>query len=103
MHDGVVPSLGNITKRTKNLEIIVGNMKQFYEEELGNILLKLPNTTNLGKEPESHIDDMRLLLLLLLGCAIDCPNKEKFITNIKQLNVGTQMAIVECIKLVIIH
>lgn len=41
---------------------------------------------------------MKLLLLLLLGCAVQCPNKEKFITNIKKLNVDTQLAIVECIK-----
>lgn len=73
-------------------------MKQFYEEELGHLLLKLPDTVNLGKEPQLYIAEMKLLLLLLLGCAVQCPNKEKFITNIKTLNVDTQLAIVECIK-----
>lgn len=73
-------------------------MKQFYEEELGHIVLKLPDTLNLGKEPQVYISEMKLLLLLLLGCAVQCPNKEKFITNIKTLNVDTQLAIVECIK-----
>ncbi|XP_051166692.1 girdin [Leptopilina boulardi] len=98
LHDGVIPSLGNNSKRIKNLEIIVGNMKQFYEEELGHLLLRLPDTLNLGKEPESYIGDMKLFLLLLLGCAVQCPNKEKFITKIKALDVDTQLAIVECIK-----
>lgn len=73
-------------------------MKQFYEEELSYIILKVPDIINLGREPQSCIADMKLLLLLLLGCAVQCPNKEKFITNIKKLNVDTQLAIVECIK-----
>lgn len=98
LHDGVIPSLGNVSKRIKNLEVIVGNMKQFYEEELGHLLLRLPDTMNLGKKPESYIGDMKLFLLLLLGCAVQCPNKEKFITKIKTLHVDTQLAIVECIK-----
>ncbi|XP_047355812.1 protein Daple [Vespa velutina] len=98
LHDEVIPPSGNPVIRAKNLQIIVGNMKQFYEEELGHVLLRLPDTINLGKEPELHIVDMKLLLLLLLGCAVQCPNKEKFITKIKALNVDTQLAIVECIK-----
>ncbi|XP_029659721.1 protein Daple isoform X2 [Formica exsecta] len=98
LHDEVVPSNGNPVIRTKNLKTIVQNMKQFYEEELDHLILKLPDVTNLGKEPELYIADMKLLLLLLLGCAVQCPNKEKFITNIKTLHVDTQLAIVECIK-----
>ncbi|XP_015585133.1 girdin [Cephus cinctus] len=98
VHDGVIPSGGNISIRTKNLELIVGNMKQFYEEELGHVILTLPNYTSLGKEPELYIGDMKLMLLLLLGCAVQCPNKETFITRIKELAVDTQLAIVDCIK-----
>lgn len=101
IHDGVIPSGGNPVQRTKNLKIIVDNMKQFYEEELGHVILKLPDTKKLGTEPESHIGEMSLLLLLLLGCAVQCPNKEKFITKIKTLNVDTQLSIVDCIKKVI--
>ncbi|RLU18432.1 hypothetical protein DMN91_008789 [Ooceraea biroi] len=103
LHDEVVPSNGNPVIRTKNLRTVVQNMKQFYEEELDNLILKLPDITNLGKEPELYIADMKLLLLLLLGCAVQCPNKEKFITNIKALHVNTQIAIVECIKQVTDH
>ncbi|XP_012226030.1 girdin [Linepithema humile] len=103
LHDEVVPSNGNPVIRTKNLRTIVQNMKQFYEEELDHLLLRLPDTTNLGKEPELYIPDMKLLLLLLLGCAVQCPNKEKFITKIKTLHVDTQLAIVECIKQVTDH
>ncbi|KAI4487161.1 PREDICTED: girdin isoform X1 [Polistes canadensis] len=98
LRDEVVPSCGNPAIRSKNLQIIVENIKQFYEEELGHILLRLPDTINLGKEPELHINDMKLLLLLLLGCAVQCPNKEKFITKITSFPVDNQLAIVECIK-----
>ncbi|XP_011298631.1 girdin [Fopius arisanus] len=98
LHDGVIPSCGNSSTRMKNLEIIVGNIKQFYEEELGHLLIKLPDTVNLGKEPEVHVQDMQLLLLLLLGCAVQCPNKKNFITRIKTLPLDTQLAIVDCIK-----
>lgn len=41
---------------------------------------------------------MKLLLTLLLGAAVQCPNKELFIGRIKELNVETQHAIVELIK-----
>ncbi|PBC30805.1 Protein Daple [Apis cerana cerana] len=103
LYNEVIPPEGNPLIRTKNLKVIVDNMKQFYEEELGHLLLKLPDTVNLGKEPQLYIAEMKLLLLLLLGCAVQCPNKEKFITNIKTLNVDTQLAIVECIKQVTDH
>ena len=61
-------------------------------------MIRQPDTTNLGKEPESNIADMQLLLLLLLGCAVQCPNKKKFITGIKTLDLDTQLSIVDCIK-----
>lgn len=98
LHDEVVPSSNNPIIRTKNLRTVIQNMKQFYEEELDHVILKLPDVANLGKEPELYIADMKLLLLLLLGCAVQCPNKEKFITKIKTLHVDMQLAIVECIK-----
>lgn len=41
---------------------------------------------------------MKLLLTLLLGAAVQCPNKQIFIGRIKELDVNTQHAIVELIK-----
>lgn len=41
---------------------------------------------------------MKLLLTLLLGAAVQCPNKQIFIGRIKELAVDTQLAIVELIK-----
>lgn len=41
---------------------------------------------------------MKLLLTLLLGAAVQCPNKQIFIGRIKELDLQTQHAIVELIK-----
>jgi hypothetical protein len=60
----------------------------------------MPDCVKLGREPDSKagVENMQLLLLLLLGCAVQCPNKETFIDRIKQLDVPAQHAIVDCIK-----
>ena len=94
----MIPSGGDPRVREKNLEIIIDNMKQFYEEQLGHLLLTVPDTYKLGRDPERHVAEAKLLLLLLLGCAVQCSNKEDFITRIKTLNVDIQLAIVDCIK-----
>lgn len=43
---------------------------------------------------------MKLLLTLLLGAAVQCPNKQLFIGRIKELNIEIQHGIVEVIKMV---
>ncbi|PZC72236.1 hypothetical protein B5X24_HaOG211677 [Helicoverpa armigera] len=89
-----------ILGRVKNFDAIIKNVKSLYEEELGMTLLVVPECICLGKSPESRegLETMKLLILLLLGAAVQCPNKELFITRIKELNVDLQHNIVECIK-----
>lgn len=60
----------------------------------------VPDCVTLGREPDSKagVENMQLLLLLLLGCAVQCPNKETFIDRIKQLDVQVQHSIVDCIR-----
>lgn len=86
--------------RVKNFDAIVKNVKALYDEELGMTLLVVPESICLGKAPESRegLENMKLLSLLLLGAAVQCPNKEIFITRIKELDVDLQHNIVECIK-----
>lgn len=60
----------------------------------------VPNIVRLGTEsnsPEAK-RDLNLLLLLLLACAVQCPNKEIFIDRIKQLPLEVQHSIVHHIK-----
>ncbi|XP_028160156.1 protein Daple [Ostrinia furnacalis] len=89
-----------ILGRVKNFDAIVKNVKALYEEELGMTLLVVPECICLGKSPETRegLENMKLLILLLLGAAVQCPNKELFITRIKELDVELQHNIVECIK-----
>lgn len=49
-------------------------------------------------ESRVGLEQMKLLLTLLLGAAVQCPNKQIFIGRIKELTVDTQHAIVELIK-----
>ena len=42
--------------------------------------------------------ELQRVLLLVLGCAVQCERKEEFIGNIKQLDIGIQHAIVENIQ-----
>ncbi|XP_046978239.1 girdin [Vanessa cardui] len=86
--------------RVKNFDAIVKNVKALFDEELGMTLLVVPECICLGKAPETRegLENMKLLSLLLLGAAVQCPNKELFITRIKELDVDLQHNIVECIK-----
>ena len=44
------------------------------------------------------MEELRKVLLLILGCAVQCERKEQFIDNIKMLDISTQHGIVEFIK-----
>lgn len=67
---------------------------------MGQIVISLPNCVTLGRSPASEgaLENLKLLLLLLLGCAVQGPTKEHFITKIKGLALDTQHSIVSCIK-----
>ncbi|XP_075227701.1 uncharacterized protein LOC142328094 isoform X2 [Lycorma delicatula] len=100
LHHGVVPSLGNPAVRVRNMDCIIKNIKTLYEEELCQLVVAVPDCVCLGREPDSRLglEHMKLLLLLLLGCAVQCPNKQTFIEQIKTLSVDAQHALVDCIK-----
>ncbi|XP_044261844.1 protein Daple-like [Tribolium madens] len=101
-----VPSLSNFQgvnitfARIKIFNSIIRNIKNIYEEELGQIVISLPDCVALGRSPasETSLEQLKLLVLLLLGCAVQGPTKEHFILKIKELPVDTQHDIVECIK-----
>lgn len=64
------------------------------------IVARLPDAVKLGRDPdcETSVAEMNLLLLLVLGCAVQGPNKEDVIEDIKKLPVATQHSIVQCIQ-----
>ncbi|KAM6335827.1 protein Daple [Podargus strigoides] len=87
--------------RVQNLTILVRNIKTYYQEILQQlIVMNLPNVLMIGKDPLSgeSMDEIKKLLLLVLGCAVQCERKEEFIERIKQLDIETQAAIVSHIQ-----
>ncbi|XP_044927179.1 protein Daple isoform X7 [Mustela putorius furo] len=91
----------DVNLRIQNLTILVRNIKTYYQEVLQQlIVMNLPNVLMIGKDPLSgkSMEEIKKLLLLVLGCAVQCEKKEEFIERIKQLDIETQAGIVAHIQ-----
>ncbi|XP_046341956.1 girdin-like isoform X2 [Haliotis rufescens] len=87
--------------RQLNWDLLIKNIRAYYLEVLQQLLiLKLPNIHAICRDPhkDSSFEEIRKVLLLVLGCAVQCEHKQSFIENIKQLEIEVQHAIVEHIK-----
>ncbi|XP_056239475.1 coiled-coil domain containing 88A [Seriola aureovittata] len=87
--------------RVQNFSILNRHLRAFYQEDLQQlILMPLPSVAILGQDPltEAAVEELRRLLLLLLGCAVQCEKKETFIQQIQSLDIETQAAIASCIQ-----
>ncbi|KAM9356819.1 coiled-coil domain containing 88A [Symphorus nematophorus] len=87
--------------RVQNFSILNRHLRAFYQEDMQQlILMPLPNVAILGQDPltEAAVEELRRLLLLLLGCAVQCERKETFIQQIQSLDIETQAAIASCIQ-----
>uniref|UniRef100_A0A667YDV1 Coiled-coil domain containing 88C n=1 Tax=Myripristis murdjan TaxID=586833 RepID=A0A667YDV1_9TELE len=64
------------------------------------IVMSLPNILCIAKDPLSakSMEELKRLLLLILGCAVQCERKEEMIEKIKLLDIETQAAIVSNIQ-----
>ncbi|XP_061481737.1 girdin isoform X2 [Rhineura floridana] len=82
--------------RIQNLSILVKQIKSYYQETLQQlIMMPLPNVLIIGKNPfsEQGTEEVRKLLLLLLGCAVQCQKKEEFIERIQSLDFDIRAAV----------
>ncbi|XP_076595177.1 coiled-coil domain containing 88A [Chaetodon auriga] len=87
--------------RVQNFSILNRHLRAFYQEDMQQlILMPLPNVAILGQDPltEAAVEELRRLLLLLLGCAVQCERKDTFIQQIQSLDIETQAAIASCIQ-----
>ncbi|XP_021562087.1 protein Daple [Carlito syrichta] len=87
--------------RVQNLTVLVRSVKAYYQEVLQQlIVMNLPNVLMIGRDPLSgkSMEEVKKLLLLVLGCAVQCERKEEFIERIKQLDIETQAGIVAHIQ-----
>ncbi|XP_066279311.1 girdin-like isoform X19 [Branchiostoma lanceolatum] len=88
---------GQVHLRIQNLAILMRHIKSYYQDVLQQlIVMKLPDIIAIGKEPEGEqcIHELRKILLLVLGCAVQCEKKEVFIEKIKELDLDVQHAMV---------
>nr|XP_061791873.1 girdin-like [Nerophis lumbriciformis] len=84
------------SQRVQNLTFLVQQIKTYYLENLRQlILIPLPNVQLLSKTPhtEQSLVEMKKLLLLLLGCAVQCEKKDEYIEVIQKLDFNTKAAI----------
>uniref|UniRef100_A0A4W4FVF6 HOOK N-terminal domain-containing protein n=1 Tax=Electrophorus electricus TaxID=8005 RepID=A0A4W4FVF6_ELEEL len=91
--------------RVQNFSILNRHLRSYYQENLQQlVLMPLPNVAVLGRDPltEGAMEELRRLLLLLLGCAVQCETKETFIQQIQSLDIETQADLALCIQEVII-
>ncbi|XP_077585208.1 girdin isoform X2 [Stigmatopora nigra] len=89
------------TLRIQNLSILIRQIKAYYQETLQQlVMMPLPNVLILGRNPltERGLEEMKKLLLLLLGCAVQCDKKEDYIERIQTLDFVTKAAIASHIQ-----
>ncbi|KAM3932249.1 girdin isoform 2-T2 [Leptodactylus fuscus] len=82
--------------RIQNLSVLAKQIKSYYQESLQQlVMMTLPNVLIIGKTPfsEKGTEEMKKLLLLLLGCAVQCERKEEFIDKIQDLDFDTKAAV----------
>nr|XP_055034436.1 coiled-coil domain containing 88A [Misgurnus anguillicaudatus] len=92
---------GDNMLRVQNFSILNRHLRSYYQENLQQlVLMPLPNVAVLGRDPltEGAVVELRRLLLLLLGCAVQCERKETFIQQIQCLDIDTQTEIAHCIQ-----
>ncbi|KAJ7341288.1 hypothetical protein JRQ81_005211 [Phrynocephalus forsythii] len=87
--------------RIQNLSILVKQIKSYYQDTLQQlIMMPLPNVLIIGKNPfsEQGTEEVKKLLLLLLGCAVQCQRKEEFIERIQSLDFDVRAAVAALIQ-----
>ncbi|XP_030615057.1 protein Daple-like isoform X2 [Archocentrus centrarchus] len=91
----------DVVLRLHNLTVLTRHIRTYYQETLQQlIVMPLPNILCIAKDPISakSMEELKRLLLLILGCAVQCERKEEMIEKIKLLDIETQAAIVSHIQ-----
>ncbi|XP_059416921.1 girdin-like [Carassius carassius] len=86
----------DVGQRAQNLSVLIYHIKSYYQETLHQlIMMPPPSVLLLGRNPvcEEGLEEIRKLLLLLLGCAVQCERKEEYIEKIQSLDFDTKAAI----------
>lgn len=84
--------------RVSNMKKIVEAVMEYYVECLNQQLSGYvkPDATKIGEHCDS--DELRRLLQLILGCAVNCDQKQQYITRIMGMEETVQRAIMQSIQ-----
>uniref|UniRef100_A0A7N8XLH0 Coiled-coil domain containing 88A n=1 Tax=Mastacembelus armatus TaxID=205130 RepID=A0A7N8XLH0_9TELE len=87
------------TLRIQNLSILIKQIKAYYQVRLiSGGHLPQQNIDIFFYFLEQGLEEMKKLLLLLLGCAVQCEKKEEYIERIQTLDFDTKAAIASHIQ-----
>ncbi|XP_044878673.1 coiled-coil domain-containing protein 88B isoform X3 [Mauremys mutica] len=92
---------GDERLRLQTLHTLLQQLRTFYQDDLQQLILMTPpNVQLLARDPltEQGIEEMRKLLLLLLGAAVQCERKAEVIERIQGLDIETQTALAGAIQ-----
>ncbi|XP_057323376.1 protein Hook homolog 3 [Microplitis mediator] len=84
--------------RVSNLKKIVEAIMEYYSEFLSQPLSGYikPNASKIGEQCD--LKELKKLLQLVLGCAINCTHKQQYITSIMKMEETVQQAIMQNIQ-----
>ncbi|XP_049596370.1 protein Daple isoform X2 [Syngnathus scovelli] len=91
----------DVSLRLHNLTLLTRHIRTYYQDSLQQlIVMPLPNILSIARDPLSakSMEELKRILLLILGCAVQCERKEEMIERIKLLDIQTQAAIVSHIQ-----
>ncbi|XP_071962737.1 uncharacterized protein [Antedon mediterranea] len=90
-----------VNSRIQNLDRLLKSIRVYYQDSLEQlIVMELPRIFTIAKDPvsEEAFNEIQKLLLLMLGCAVQCELKQEFVEGIKLLDIHVQHAIVNHIQ-----
>lgn len=88
-----------LSARIQIFHVILSNIQTIYLTELNQVVVKLPDIIVMATEPSSllGLQQLELMLLLLLGIAVQGPTRDFFVNRIQQLGNDDQVAIAHAI------
>ncbi|KAG7397562.1 Protein Hook 1 [Phytophthora boehmeriae] len=89
---------GNWALKSNNIKTLLRAVELFYTDELGQICPadELVDPLLIAKENDVH--EVAKLVELLLGCAVQCPNKSEYIHPIMQMGSAEQASVMHMIE-----
>ncbi|KAI1288460.1 Protein Daple [Halotydeus destructor] len=93
----------SLCQRVERLALLLQDLQDFYDDNEQLVVMKLPNIVKIASmkscPSDDDLDELRRLLLLLLGSAVQCQRNKVFVEAIKsQLDDEQQVGIMYNIK-----